>query len=802
MMRRRTSARVLLALVVLLPLACAPVDDRRSVEPVDRSRAKVQPLVAEERYVEAFGIAAEELRKSVTATGFDSLESHAWLLHTGTIAHLAGEQATAQLLLDAALTSADRGAIPSAAARGETLYRRGLVHRYQMQLPQADEFYRRARLLLEREAPDSPVLLALMQAEASRMRYGDLDSALRTYRQVAELRSVQAQPSIERADTLTWTAWAHSHYGHADDAEPYRRRAFDELERLGIDNPVLLATLERLVAEERSAEGDWGEAALRFERAIVHYTDSHRGHFPGFGRRKSPVHGGMGLALAYLKLGREQDAWNVLQRASSTLTREAAALGSWRDSGSPEYAEWRRQGREYLQARQQLRRALGSDPNYRSSSTVDSLLSLVTLRRALLELERDIHDASDVPSLDEVRAALAPNEALFGVLRTTVGALRELTEERGGIGEIWVYIVRPGRPLRWMPISTAETAISDESARALEYRIRNMLFEVARWPGQAEGDPLLDRLLLEYGSIFEGVHAELDDVERLVVDGYPFVPLEILRRADGSHWVDRYTIGYVPSTSSFVSGRSEPAPRVGELARALIIADPIMPAERRGEATAATFRSTTRSMVEPDELEALRRLPFTGLEGAAVAGHFEEATLLRRGEATERRIGHVLAEARRDELDVLHVATHGVGSPLPERMGFVVTAEGRDDGVIDAEDVRYGWPVRSRLVTLSGCRTAGILGSYERVGLPQAFIAAGAENVVMSSWDIDDRATSLMMERFYEELHSRSETPAPAAIHESLRAARLWLRDYRDADGTRPYAHPAYWSGLLSVGRL
>ena len=117
---------------------------------------------------------------------------------------------------------------------------------------------------------------------------------------------------------------------------------------------------------------------------------------------------------------------------------------------------------------------------------------------------------------------------------------------------------------------------------------------------------------------------------------------------------------------------------------------------------------------------------------------------------------------------------------------------------VDVEGILYGWRLDARLVTLSACassRAGGIAGG-EPMGFAPALFAAGATAVVSSRWPVDDRATALLMDRFYENLEDRpGETVARA-----LREARIWLRNRRDASGGRPFAHPAYWAGFVLTG--
>ncbi|MFH1833603.1 MAG: CHAT domain-containing protein [bacterium] len=39
-----------------------------------------------------------------------------------------------------------------------------------------------------------------------------------------------------------------------------------------------------------------------------------------------------------------------------------------------------------------------------------------------------------------------------------------------------------------------------------------------------------------------------------------------------------------------------------------------------------------------------------------------------------------------------------------------------------------------------------------------------------------------------------------ASKAEALREAKAWLRDYADAFGRRPHAHPYFWSAFILLG--
>jgi CHAT domain-containing protein len=82
---------------------------------------------------------------------------------------------------------------------------------------------------------------------------------------------------------------------------------------------------------------------------------------------------------------------------------------------------------------------------------------------------------------------------------------------------------------------------------------------------------------------------------------------------------------------------------------------------------------------------------------------------------------------------------------------------------------------KSCLVTLSACETG--LSEFrdmpdEFIGLPGAFLEAGAPTVVSSLWAVNDYSTSLLMGEFYRQHLAEGQGPA-----EALRGAQLWLRD-------------------------
>jgi CHAT domain-containing protein len=146
-----------------------------------------------------------------------------------------------------------------------------------------------------------------------------------------------------------------------------------------------------------------------------------------------------------------------------------------------------------------------------------------------------------------------------------------------------------------------------------------------------------------------------------------------------------------------------------------------------------------------------------------------------------------------------------------------------------------GWKLDADLVTLSACET-GLgrqAGGEGMLGFVQALVQAGARSVLVSLWPVDDAATALLMNRFYQNLLGKREgLKAPLGKAEALREAKQWLRGLPRAEaealaaklsqgelrltvsplkpaaapaagsakGDRPYAHPYYWSAFVLLG--
>ena len=133
-------------------------------------------------------------------------------------------------------------------------------------------------------------------------------------------------------------------------------------------------------------------------------------------------------------------------------------------------------------------------------------------------------------------------------------------------------------------------------------------------------------------------------------------------------------------------------------------------------------------------------------------------------------------------------------APLLSALELEPDAE--NDGRLEVHEILQ-LKLKAQLVTLSACETALGSGYFtdvpagdEFVGLTRAFLSAGARSVVASLWQVDDRSTMKLMERFYRERASGDGDSASA-----LAKAQ---REMSKTGGQ--YSHPYYWAPFVAVG--
>jgi tetratricopeptide (TPR) repeat protein len=171
-------------------------------------------------------------------------------------------------------------------------------------------------------------------------------------------------------------------------------------------------------------------------------------------------------------------------------------------------------------------------------------------------------------------------------------------------------------------------------------------------------------------------------------------------------------------------------------------------------------------------------------EMAAIAKYFPPARVTAYQGSSASPAAYLAAGP--DRFSMIHFTAHATAN-LDIPLDSAVILSGPDTGFkLYARDVASS-PLHAELVTVSACKSAGnrAYSGEGLVGFAWAFLRAGAKRVVAGLWDVDDRSTAELMDRFYESL-SHGDSPAHA-----LRQAKLWLMS-RGGNDAKPY----YWGAF------
>lgn len=220
-------------------------------------------------------------------------------------------------------------------------------------------------------------------------------------------------------------------------------------------------------------------------------------------------------------------------------------------------------------------------------------------------------------------------------------------------------------------------------------------------------------------------------------------------------------------------------------------------------------------------------LDYASIEGELVSYFFANQTMLLGLDASAAKFNHALT----GKPTYLHMSTHGSYQWLNPLESGLELAQGERltlGNLLSKSDMLAD----NRLVVLSACETGltDINAPAEALGLPAAFLQAGAPGVISTLWTVNEQSTTFLLGKFYQ-LHRRQNIEPPKALaqaQEWLRTAtyqdlRDWLRTHmtektspqflpmmqmleefrsmatQEADN-RPYQDPYYWAGFVYSG--
>src|SRR5690242_5611932 len=167
-------------------------------------------------------------------------------------------------------------------------------------------------------------------------------------------------------------------------------------------------------------------------------------------------------------------------------------------------------------------------------------------------------------------------------------------------------------------------------------------------------------------------------------------------------------------------------------------------------------------------------------EITALQAILHHATVFTGNEATEDELRRHGPNSR-----IVHIATHG-HFRQDNPMFSSIRLAGSYLSLYDLYELRLS----AELVVLSGCATGlnVVSAGDELMGLVRGLLQAGAQSLVLSLWDVNDRSTADFMVSFYKRFQ------AGASKAQALQGAMTDIR--------AQYPHPYHWAAFVLVGRL
>ena len=560
-----------------------------------------------------------------------------------------------------------------------------------------------------------------------------LSDSLNYGRQRSSTRAKRARVAIARGDRSAAARWADDAVSIADSlGEPEGQ--FEALQARG-------AVLEM---------GGGGDASAAYLRAID-LLESSRGRLAlgdlRVGVAEPWAKAYEGAVRTLIAAGRPEDAFIAAERARARMLLDVLS-----DRGARTRADTRAEEiRQRLRDREEARRSI-RQPELVATAAREIALLLGTLD-SLEAMERNASAAARVrqavpASFQEIRAGLLPagrallafywgDSAVYGWWITN----SEIRGARLGSADSLEAVVDFLRGVVERPIAGADWKAAARRA-----------FAVLIAPLKPSGETEL----------------------RVIVDGpLAYVPVEVLIPGENAKPLGAtHLISYTPSAS--VALYLAKAPRTINWTRAMLAvgnpagsAEQSAPAERAGDG--APFAP----------------LPYAAEEARTIGKMFDSEgsdVLIGREATINRWLGRDPGQYR-----FIHLAAHArVSDRRPEQTHVVLA-----DGGLDLAAIRR-LQLRAELVTLSACETA--LGQRVRgegvIGLPHAFLSAGARGAVVTLWRVDDRAAADFMEAFYALLRE-GRHPARALLE--IRQRQM------ERDGSD---HPSLWAAFVLVGAV
>ncbi|MBL7960344.1 CHAT domain-containing protein [bacterium] len=385
--------------------------------------------------------------------------------------------------------------------------------------------------------------------------------------------------------------------------------------------------------------------------------------------------------------------------------------------------------------------------------------------------------------------------------KTTVVSVENLQRQLDSDQVLLEYFLGENSMIIYTISKDRFTACSMAKDTALEFSVRELresLFNL---------DPAgyIDNASKLYRWLINPVAKDIKGYKKLLIipDGVlNYLPFETLLtkqvKADGSpdfatlpYLIKYYQISYDYSSTLITQRPKDPGFANSFLG--------IAPVFLSGTISQSSLPDTSRKGVNSDLASSagpyarkMSSLPYTDSELKDIDSLFRRNNLTTRICLLDRATEKVIKSDEAKRFKYIHIASHGfIDESNPKLSGIAFSqSDSTEDGILYAGEM-YNLPLKADLVVLSACESG--LGKIVRgegiMSLTRGFICSGAQNVIVSLWQVKDQSTAVLMKQLYEGiLNGQSNS-------EALHGAKLRLIQ------NPRFVYPFDWGSFVLIGR-
>ncbi|MCT4636377.1 MAG: CHAT domain-containing protein [Bacteroidales bacterium] len=345
-----------------------------------------------------------------------------------------------------------------------------------------------------------------------------------------------------------------------------------------------------------------------------------------------------------------------------------------------------------------------------------------------------------------------------------------------------------------------------------------------------------------YKNLIDPIESEIKGFKDLIIipqSGFAELPLKMLYKnykGEKRYFIESYNVQQVNSLTIYADKKAREE-RYSELVRKRMLAIGISDFVIKGDSLFSkygkmsdkeiaeldkdkdylAYRSITRSSLGGEFVDLKNAIKEVSTISDLMSDKNSKKWVLTNKDATEVGIKELNKEKELKKAEIIHISTHGaISNENIEKSSLVMydyTGMGpsddiiANDGYLTIKEILQ-FDLNSDLVVLSACETSSGKKDIEGniYGLIYAFYLSGANNIIASTWEVDDESTAAFFIEFYTRLKNGEEMSealnnvyrcfATSDKKRSRERVKPESKELKELLRDKKYADPFYWAAF------